>query len=80
MAANVGEALAARLKLIRDKAASDAPYAACKAMGEAGETAIKVTLTSSSHPLGTPTPSRPGQPPSLVTGRLRRSMTRTPPR
>ena len=80
MSANTGTDLLARLRMIRDKAAADAPMAACRALGQAGETAVKVTLSSSSHPKGTPTPSRPGMPPSLVTGRLRRSVTRTPPR
>ncbi|MFJ8606376.1 hypothetical protein ACIRH0_04180 [Streptomyces sp. NPDC093675] len=37
------------------------------------EAAIKQMLTTSSHPKGTPTPSNPGDPPSLVTGTLRRS-------
>ncbi|MFC8676670.1 hypothetical protein ACFUEN_28795 [Streptomyces griseorubiginosus] len=37
------------------------------------EAAIKQMLTTSSHPKGTPTPSAPGEPPSLVTGTLRRS-------
>lgn len=31
-------------------------------------------LTTSTHKKGTPTPSRPGEPPSLVTGTLRRSV------
>jgi phage gpG-like protein len=35
---------------------------------------IKKTLATSSHPRGTPTPSSPGEPPSLVTGTLRRSI------
>jgi phage gpG-like protein len=30
-------------------------------------------LTTSSHKKGTPTPSQPGEPPSLITGQLRRS-------
>ncbi|MDT0435602.1 MULTISPECIES: HK97 gp10 family phage protein [Streptomyces] len=38
------------------------------------EAAIKQMLTTSSHPKGTPTPSAPGDPPSLVTGTLRRSI------
>ncbi|MEU6347233.1 HK97 gp10 family phage protein [Streptomyces sp. NPDC046977] len=38
------------------------------------EAAIKQILTTSSHPKGTPTPSAPGEPPSLVTGTLRRSI------
>lgn len=79
MSANVGADLAARLRIIRDKAAEPAPVAACKALGQAGETAIKVMLSLSSHPPGTPTPSRPGQPPSLITGELRRSVILLPP-
>ncbi|MHB9861981.1 phage virion morphogenesis protein [Streptomyces sp. YIM S03343] len=39
------------------------------------EREIKTKLTTSSHPRGTPTPSSPGEPPSLVTGTLRRSIT-----
>lgn len=80
MTANAAADVAARLRQLRAKAAYDAPVAACRALSQAAETAVKVTLTSSTHPEGTPTPSRPGQPPSLVTGRLRRSVTRTPPR
>jgi len=38
------------------------------------ETAIKQMLTTSSHQKGTPTPSQPGEPPSLITGTLRRSI------
>ncbi|MBK3624906.1 hypothetical protein JHN59_08600 [Streptomyces sp. MBT49] len=37
------------------------------------EAAIKQQLTTSSHDKGTPTPSAPGEPPSLVSGTLRRS-------
>ena len=36
--------------------------------------AVKDELSLTSHPLGTPTPSPPGSPPSLVTGNLRRSV------
>lgn len=39
------------------------------------EREIKKTLATTSHPRGTPTPSDPGEPPSLVTGTLRRSIT-----
>ena len=35
---------------------------------------IKLQLSRTSHPRGTPTPSQPGDPPSLVTGTLRRSI------
>ncbi|MGW0795896.1 hypothetical protein [Streptomyces sp. NPDC002692] len=38
------------------------------------EAAIKQMLTTSSHAKGTPTPSAPGEPPSLITGTLRRSI------
>lgn len=40
---------------------------------------IKLELSQSSHPPGTPTPSPPGSPPSLVTGNLRRSVRVTGP-
>lgn len=38
----------------------------------------KKTLTRTTHRPGTKTPSRPGNPPSLVTGTLRRSMKTVP--
>lgn len=38
------------------------------------QTAIQDQLTTSTHPVGTPTPSAPGEPPSLVTGHLRGSV------
>jgi phage gpG-like protein len=38
------------------------------------EAQIKMELSRTSHPPGTPTPSPPGSPPSLVTGTLRRSI------
>ena len=38
------------------------------------ESEVKKLLALSSHPPGTPTPSAPGSPPSLVTGNLRRSV------
>jgi Bacteriophage HK97-gp10, putative tail-component len=34
---------------------------------------VNVTLRTSSHPKGTVTPAKPGEPPSLITGTLRRS-------
>ncbi|MGW2920425.1 hypothetical protein ACWDBF_21540 [Streptomyces angustmyceticus] len=42
--------------------------------GHVIEASIKEKLTTSSHRKGTPTPSAPGEPPSLVTGTLRRSI------
>lgn len=41
-------------------------------------TRTKEKLTTSSHRRGEPTPSRPGEPPSLVTGTLRRSIKTVP--
>ncbi|MFJ5151356.1 hypothetical protein ACIQCF_07170 [Streptomyces sp. NPDC088353] len=38
------------------------------------EREIKQQLSTSSHQKGTPTPSSPGDPPSLITGTLRRSI------
>ncbi len=77
---NAARDVAARLRVIRQRAAAEAPVAACRALGQAAETAVKVTLSLSSHREGSETPAEPGQPPSLVSGRLRRSVTRTPPR
>lgn len=37
-------------------------------------TETKKTLTTTTHRKGTPTPSKPGEPPSLVTGTLRRGV------
>jgi hypothetical protein len=80
VSSNAARDVAGKLREIRRLAESEAPMAACRALGQVAETAVKVTLTSSTHQEGTPTPSRPGQPPSLVTGALRRSYRRTPPR
>lgn len=77
MSANAAREVADRLRMVRDLAASKAPQAACTALGQTAETAVKVKLTSSTHAAGTPTPSAPGQPPSLVSGKLRRSVHRT---
>lgn len=49
--------------------------AATTAAGAIVETAIKNQLRTSSHPKRTPTPSAPGDPPSLVSGNLMRSIT-----
>ena len=80
MSANAARDVAAQLRLLQQRAATSAPLAACQALGQAAETAVKVKLTSSTHAASEPTPSRPGQPPSLVTGTLRRSVRRTPSR
>jgi hypothetical protein len=54
--------------------ASDGARAAADAMALGAEREIKKTLRTSSHPRGTPSPSAPGSPPSLVSGALRRSV------
>ncbi|WP_327088533.1 hypothetical protein OIE66_40495 [Nonomuraea sp. NBC_01738] len=54
--------------------ATDGARAAADAMALGAEREIKRTLRTSSHPRGTPTPSAPGEPPSLVSGALRRSV------
>jgi phage gpG-like protein len=59
----------------RHRRVDDATQTAIVAAGYLVEARIKMLLTTSSHPPGTPTPSAPGDPPSLVTGTLRRSIT-----
>lgn len=51
-----------------------ATAAATIAVAHIGEREIKDQLRKSSHPKRTPTPSRPGQPPALITGNLFRSV------
>jgi len=46
-------------------------------MAAAAEREIKLTLSATSHPRLTATPSLPGEPPSLISGQLRRSVRRT---
>jgi phage gpG-like protein len=78
VSANAAREVAENLRRLRALAETDAPLAAVKALSQAGETAVKVKLTSSSHPEGSRTPSAPGEPPSLISGKLRRSLKRTP--
>lgn len=78
MSANAGSEVAARLRLIRDRAARSAPVAAATAAGRTGETAVKVVLTKRTHQAGTPTPSPKGSPPAKISGELARSVQRTP--
>lgn len=80
MADNAASEVAARLRVIQARAASEAPLAAVQALGQGGETATKLTLTKRTHKEGTRTPSAPGQPPALVSGKLRRSVHRSPAR
>ena len=80
MAVNAAAEVAARLRVIAARAETEAPLAAVRALGAAGETATKLTLTKRTHTEGTRTPSPPGAPPALVTGMLRRSVIRAPAR
>lgn len=68
--------LAAALERIA-AAGESAARPAAEAMAAVAERTVKQELSIDSHPRGTPTPSRPGEPPSLVTGQLRRSVRRT---
>jgi hypothetical protein len=69
--------LVAFLEGIRAKAATAAPDAAM-AMGRRYQDHLQnVTLVRYAHAPGTWTPSPPGQPPALMTGTLRRSITCT---
>lgn len=68
--------LAAALERLAEAGQSVARPAA-EAMAAVAERAVKQELSASSHPRGTPTPSLPGEAPSLVTGQLRRSVRRT---
>lgn len=49
--------------------------AMARAMGEVLEREVRTQLGKSSHAPGTPTPSTPGSPPAMITGRLRDSVT-----
>lgn len=80
MGSNAAREVADTLRRIRALAEKQAPMAACRAVGQTAETAVKVTLTSFTRTQDEVTPSKPGQPPALVTGRLRRSIHRTTPR
>jgi phage gpG-like protein len=67
------EAMIAALEGITTKVVAATPEGLAKA-AHLLEGAIKIELSRTSHPPGTPTPSPPGSPPSLVTGTLRRSI------
>ena len=67
------EAMMAALESIAAKVYAGTPGA----LGQAGhlvEGLVKMELSRTSHPRGTPTPSAPGSPPSLISGALRRSI------
>jgi hypothetical protein len=78
VSANAAAEVSARLKVIADLAAAAAPKAAVEAMSRAGETMTKLVLQQKTHRAGTPTPSRPGQPPAKVSGDMARAVHRTP--
>jgi hypothetical protein len=75
---NAAADVVARLRVIRDRAATQAVRDAATAGGQAGETLVKMVLTKTSHDAGTPTPSPKGSPPSKISGDLARSVQRTP--
>jgi phage gpG-like protein len=69
-------ALNARLEEMAAKS-DDAARGASEAMAAVAETRAKQMLGMSSHTRGSKTPAPPGQPPSLISGALRRSVRRT---
>ena len=67
----------AEFKAAMDKAVKDARAAGKRGTNNAAALVAKTTqekLRTTTHKRGTPTPSRPGEPPSLVSGQLRRSV------
>lgn len=72
------DAMLARLHEIVGKVEQATPEAMMRAGFEVQREAQRL-LSLSSHPPGTPTPSAPGQPPSMISGALRRSITVEPP-
>lgn len=75
---NAAERVAARLRVMADRAAGPAPKAAIEASTRAAETITKLALSQYSHSAGTPTPSPPGSPPAIVSGKGRQSIHRSP--
>lgn len=75
---NAAADVAARLRKIAARVESEAPRAAVQALSRTAEAMTKLTLTTYTHPAGTPTPSPAGAPPALVSGDLRRGVQRTP--
>jgi phage gpG-like protein len=73
MAGNGMDDVIAKLRLLRDRAPVTADLAAA-AMAAVVMRAVQEELGKTSHDPGTATPSQPGEPPSLITGQLRRSV------
>jgi|SRR5581483_10447761 len=67
------------LRELARRAETSGGRAAVVAMAAEAERGIKAKLSQRAHPRGTPTPSAPGQPPAIITGTLRRSVTGQPP-
>lgn len=67
------EAMRAKLRQILGRVETATPAAVQRAGFEVQREAQRL-LALSSHAPGTPTPSAPGQPPSLISGALRRSI------
>lgn len=72
------EALRARLRGILGRVETATADGVLRAGFEVQREAQRL-LALTSHAPGTPTPSAPGQPPSLISGALRRSITVEPP-
>lgn len=72
------EALQEKLRAILRRTEQATPEAMLRA-GFVVQKEAQRLLALTSHPAGTPTPSAPGSPPSLVSGALRRSITVEPP-
>lgn len=72
------DALKAKLRQILGRVEATTPEAMMRA-GFVVQREAQRLLALTSHPAGTPTPSAPGSPPSLVSGALRRSITVEPP-
>lgn len=70
------EALA-KLRRMRERTPA-AAQAAAVAMGAVAMREVQRQLSLSEHDPGTATPSQPGEPPSLITGQLRRSVIMKP--
>lgn len=71
----------AEFKAGLDKAVADTYQAGRRGANNAAALVDKTTkakLSLSTHKRGTPTPSRPGEPPALISGQLRRSVTIVP--
>jgi len=64
-------------KAALDKAVADAYKAGQRGANNAAalvDKTVKAKLSLTTHKRGTPTPSRPGEPPSLISGQMRRSV------